>query len=162
MSGFVKISLTKGKYALVDQEDVDFISQWKWSLSGCGRYAVRGDLRGKMIYMHRALVVGEHEHVDHKNHDGLDNRRENLRGCTRSENFMNRQIYTFSKYSRFKGVTLHTDGRKNPWTAKIKKDKRTRNLGSFDNEIDAARAYNVAALNLFGEFAYLNEIEAQA
>jgi hypothetical protein len=89
--------------------------------------------------------------VDHKNHDTLDNRRCNLRICTRSQNQANALK---RPNSRFKG--LKRAGKK--WKAEIQCDKRTYSLGTFDNEIQAALAYNKKAMELFGEFACLNKV----
>ena len=103
-----QIPLTQGKFALVDDEDYDFLMQWKWSVSG--KYAGRGVWFGhkfkpksKMILMHWE-ILGRKDgcHIDHKNHNTLDNRRSNLRHCTISQNQQNRTKSYGS--NRYKGV----------------------------------------------------------
>jgi len=93
--------------------------------------------------------------VDHINHNTLDNRRFNLRICTKGQNNMNRKPY-IGKSSQYKGVIWAKHIKK--WTSKIEKDTIVHHLGTFDREEDAARAYNKKAKELFKEFAYLNEI----
>src|SRR3990167_2096609 len=87
-----KIKLSQNKYALVDDSDFEFLNQWKWSLSS-GGYAERQELKslgGEKIRMHR-LIIGakEGQQADHKNMNRIDNRRGNLRICTKSQNMMN-------------------------------------------------------------------------
>src|SRR5678815_2653841 len=94
--------------------------------------------------------------VDHKNGNGLDNRRENLRVCTQAENLANMRKHR--GVSRYKGVTWDSSRRR--WLAQIKNHGPNVNLGRYDSEVDAAHAYNEAALRLKGEYALLNEIEA--
>jgi len=91
--------------------------------------------------------------VDHIDRDGLNNRKSNLRLCTNAENIRNagKRGKGFSKY---KGVSRHTRGKK--WTAVIQLNKKTYFLGYFENEIDAARAYDKKAKELHGQFACLN------
>jgi hypothetical protein len=113
--------------------------------------------------MHRQLLglTDPSEQVDHRNHDGLDNRRENLRPCTNQQNQHN-QRKRAGCTSRYKGV--HWDFRNGSWRAAIKAEGRTIHLGRFQDEDDAARAYDDAARRLFGEFALTNsdmEIEAR-
>ena len=88
------ILLTQGKCAIVDNQDFNFINRWKWYFSG--RYAVRGvwiDKKVKIVRMHRVLLnIPSNKECDHINGDKLDNRRSNLRVCTRSDNGKNRLI----------------------------------------------------------------------
>ncbi len=93
--------------------------------------------------------------VDHVNHKTLDNQRENLRVCTQSQNNANQRKTRGA--SRFKGVAWHK--RTGKWHARIGKNGRRHHLGCFNNEALAAQAYNAAALEHFGEFALLNEVE---
>lgn len=146
-----KISLSQGKVAIVDDEDFEFLSQWKWHVVG-GGYAARSVRHaGKrfLIYMHRALL--EADEVDHINRNKLDNRRANLRACDRSGNMLNRE--KFSGSSRFKGV--HFDQTKQLWRASF----RGVSLGRFKHEEVAAIAYNVAAAAAVGKYALLNQVE---
>lgn len=148
-----EIKLTQGKVALVDCEDFDWLNQWKWHAHKTPKtfYACRTDWSvKKMIRMH-ALICGDG--ADHKNLNGLDNRRSNLRKATRSQQGGNRPANKNNK-SGFKGVSWSKRG--NRWYAYITKDRRVRFLGAFHSKIDAARAYDDAAKEAFGEFAFLN------
>lgn len=154
-----KIKLTQGKYALVDNEDYEFLSKYKWCFSPSGTgYAERRDkksLTGKIIRMHRFILDAPKDKiVDHKNMNGLDNRRNNLRLCTKSENMRNRNKTRINK-SGFKGVYLDFNGQ---WKAQIKIKGKNVSLGRFDKKVDAAKAYNDKALIEFGEFANLNKL----
>jgi len=152
-----EIQLTRKKVALVDNHDFHSINKYMWSLSGCRRYAVRDDENGRRIYMHREIMktpVGVD--VDHIDGDGLNNRRKNMRNCTRSQNHMNRKAYTFKKHSRFKGVTLDKSAKKKRWMARIKKDRKNIHIGRFLTEIEASKAYDKKAIELFGKFARIN------
>ena len=96
--------------------------------------------------------------VDHINHNGLDNRRCNLRVCTRQQNQMNKRAMKGS--SKFKGVFWHSHAKK--WGACITLQGRNKYIGVFISEIDAARAYDRYAAEHFGEFAYLNFPQLQS
>ena len=153
------IPLTQGKYALVDTEDYEGLNKWKWyALKGVSTwYAVRnipiGDKQGS-LRMHR-LILGTRKGMDtdHENHNGLDNRKYNIRICSRSENQQNRRPAS-GNASRFKGVARNGTG----WQAYIKKDQKKMHLGTYRSEIDAAKVYNDKAEELFGKFASLNDI----
>lgn len=154
------IPLTKGQFAIVDDEDYDWLMQWKWHYST--GYAMRKqsgprDAPHPTILMHRAILAPPHGmFIDHINMNGLDNRRCNLRICTASQNNYNRIPYrTKTATSQYKGVRFHR--LRNKWHAFIvlHKGKQT-HLGYFTSEIDAAKAYDVAARAHFGEFARLN------
>jgi hypothetical protein len=157
------IPLTQGKVALVDDEDYEMLSQWKWFAWESPKshsiwYAHTSCLlNGKrtVFSMHR-LLMGHplRLHVDHKNRDGLDNRRCNLRLATASQNIANSPSRRGS--SLFKGVYWTQDRKR--WTAHIKKDRQTYFLAHCRKEEDAAIYYNVAAQLFFGEFAYLNHV----
>lgn len=159
-----EIILTQGKIAIVDDEDYAFINQWKWYCSTSG-YAVRhqyvGTVNGKQkniaILMHRLInKTPKGMDTDHIDHDRLNNRKSNLRSATVAQNQMNVKLVRGN--SKFKGVTFHK--RDHYWQASINiKGKRTY-LGSFKSELDAAKAYNIKALELHGEFAFLNEVAA--
>lgn len=164
-----KILLTQGQFAIVDDEDFVRVKGFRWyadcKKNGIKRNWYAGHLfwnskckkKEGEVSLHRFILrakVGER--VDHVNHNGLDNRKCNLRICTHSENMRNRVIGK-NNTSGFKGVCL--DKRNGRWYAQIKVDKRLFFLGSFVDKTDAARAYNEAAKKYHGEFAYLNKID---
>jgi hypothetical protein len=157
-----QIPLTKGKFAIVDDEDFEFLSQWKWCAACGGKYAGRYEtINGKRtgILMHRVIAktpLGMD--TDHINMDKLDNRKINLRVCTRRQNLMNKKSEPNST-SKFRGVFLNK--KLNKWSAQIKVEGKRTHLGTFKNEEDAAQAYNFVAFEHFGEFARLNIVEAR-
>lgn len=157
-----ELPLTRGKVALVDDADFDWLNQWKWYASEAkpGRfYAVRFiwlKERGaaKIVSMHRELLkVGPSIKVDHKNGNGLDNQRHNIRAATDSQNSAN-QFKKSGCTSKYKGVTWDRARRK--WAVAIKQNGIKIHLGRFDDEKVAALTYDEAASKLFGEFAKLN------
>jgi len=156
------IPLTQGFVALVDEEDVYFLSQWKWHVfkEQYTNYAARGVRQGgrvKTILMHRLLLTApQGKQVDHRDHNGLNNTRANLRLCTQNENQHNRRKNSHS-LSQYKGVTWWE--RLHKWRGEIRLNGKWMYLGYFDNEEDAARAYDKAASLLFGEFARLNKVK---
>lgn len=106
--------------------------------------------------MHRLIMEAKQQQkVDHINGDGLDNRKENLRFATTSENAMNK-CSTKNKSSSYKGVSWYKRYKK--WQAQIKFKGKSIYIGIFDTEIEAAKAYDNKAKELFGEFAKLNNI----
>lgn len=108
----------------------------------------------KAIYMHLEIMsVPDGMEVDHINGNGLDNRRENLRLCTRAQNRMN-SVKRIGKSSTFNGVYWHKNCRK--WRASLKLDGKEIHIGYFNTELDAAEAYDEKAFELFGEFAKPN------
>lgn len=151
-----RIPLTQGKFAIVDDELFEWLNQWKWCAHKNRNtyYAERG---GKgHIQMHReilGLTYGDGKLSDHINHNGLDNRQSNIRICTNAENLQNQRPQK-DKTSKYKGVRWSKVAEK--WRAYIKKNKKWSCLGYFANEIDAAKAYNRKAKELFGEFACPN------
>jgi hypothetical protein len=151
----MRIILGGGPDAIVDEQDYDNLVSYQWrairGLRTC--YAVRNEGE-KLIKMHRQILsCCDGLMVDHINHNGLDNRRSNLRICTASQNQQNRQPSNYGK-SRYKGVCWHSGKKK--WRAAIVLDGRSIHIGYYDYEIDAAVAYDDAAIELFGEFACLN------
>jgi len=149
------IPLTQGKFAIVDPADFDELSQYKWTAAKSPNtfYAVRS-AQGRQIRMHRLITdAPKGLVVDHRNHNGLDNRKENLRLCTRSENARNQRPQT-GRSSKYKGVCWHKNQKK--WLARVYSKGVTYHLGSFNSEIAAAKAYDKKAKELFGEFAHLN------
>lgn len=156
------VTLTRDKFAIVDDEDYFWIRQYKWQFGG-GGYPMRGVNLGNRnfitVYMHRLILRAQPgECVDHKNGDTLDNRRCNLRIATRTQNVWNRgKMKTKNSSplaSKFIGVAL--DKSRNRWKARIQTNGKLLNLGSFETEEEAARAYDYKALELRGEFARLN------
>ena len=157
-----QISLGHGKIALIDDCDSPRVSGRTWTYSQ--GYAVSFDGHDhnsrKRILMHRLIVdAPAGRQVDHKNRDvpdyGLDNRRSNLRVCTWSQNQANRGL-SKSNRSGFRGVSFHK--REGKWRAEICVNGVRHSLGVFDSAIEAAKAWNTAAIKHFGEFAYLNPI----
>lgn len=154
-SVFMKvIILTKGYCTKVDESDFEDLSRGKWrvSVSGDRRYAT-GVIDGKKVLLHRYLlsVTDRWTDVDHKDGDTLNNQRENLRLATRSQNNANSKIPK-TNTSGYKGVSFCNE--RKLWHASIK----SKSLGRFDSPEEAARHYNLAAKNLWGEFARLNNV----
>lgn len=156
----IEIALTKGFVAVVDDEDADSLSGWKWSArtSRWGPYAVRAeteDGKNRYIYMHRVIVGAiSGQVVDHINRNTLDNRKENLRICTTTQNAQNAKSHSDS-VSPYKGVSPNSKKGK-PWVSQICiRGKQTR-LGVFNTQEEAARAYDAVAVAEFGEFARPN------
>lgn len=148
-----EIQLTQGKVALVDDEDYEYLMQWRWHLTA-GAYAARDIENKKVIYMHRFLMNAQKgQEIDHINQNKLDNRKSNLRACTRAENMRNTKKRS-QNTSGYKGVTWH-DLRKK-WAARLKYNYQDIHIGLYNTPIEAARAYDAKAKELFGEFASLN------
>jgi len=143
MQKFKKIRLSQGKWALVDVENFEWLSQWKWYLSTQG-YAVRNDYRGgthKSIKMHvEILGLNPGKEVDHINGKKTDNRKNNLRHCSRSENQLNRPRNK-NNCTGYKGVKAHWTGAKFTYQARIILDRKYIHLGTFKTKIAAHRAY---------------------
>ncbi len=156
---YCKIPLTQGKFAKVDPDDYLWLSQFRWhcKTNPNATYAVRTIThagKSKRIFMHR-LIMNTPAHLvcDHVNHDGLDNRKANIRNCTIRQNNANSRSAKNAS-SRYKGVSWNKTRKK--FAAYIKKDGKQLNLGLFNSEIEAAHAYDAAAHKLHGEFAALN------
>jgi hypothetical protein len=157
--GLVQIPLTKGKFATIDAEDyVRVVSCGKWYYSR-GYAITRQRVDGKQVtvFLHRFIMNAQKgEILDHKDGDGLNNTRQNLRFCTHDENMRNRKL-SKSNTTGFKGVVFNGSS----FIAQMRHNKETIYLGSYGSPIDAAKAYNKAALERQGEFAKLNQIPAQ-
>ncbi len=160
---FRKIPLTHGKFAIVDEIDYDELNQFKWCAVKYGRtfYARRcgrvKNTNGKQFStkMHRQIMkLPPDLCVDHINHNGLDNRRANLRAASQAQNNVNRRKQTGTYSSKYKGVIFSKRDRK--WQAYIMQKGKHYFLGSFEDEEAAARAYDQKAKELFGQYACLN------
>jgi len=144
------IKLTRGKYAKVDDEDFEYLNQWKWCL-GQIKYASRRD-KNKTIAMHRFIMnPSENLQIDHIDRNTLNNQKHNLRLCTHTENQRNcgKQENNTSGY---KGVSKH--GKK--YAAQIEINKKHIHLGYWNTAEEAARAYDKASKKLHGKFANTN------
>ncbi len=150
----IEVPLTQGKVALVDEQD-SWVLRFKWQYDR--GYAVRTEGRAptKKYYMHREILPGVGQ-VDHANGNKTDNRRANLRSASRTENGRNRPR-TQANSSGFKGVHFHRQSGK--WRARIVVDKKPVSLGLHATPEAASAAYESAALQLFGEFAWNGEKE---
>lgn len=149
-----KILLKGERFALVDNEDFERLNQFNWSYFNTG-YVARC-VKGKPSYIHREIMNPLKGFVvDHINRNKLDNRKENLRICTRKQNSQNSKLLFTTNKTGFRGVVLHKSGK---WRARISVDNKTKNIGYFKNKIDAAKAYNNAAKMYHGKFASLNPV----
>ncbi len=167
-SSYRKIRLTQGKWALVDAVDYERLAAFKWyayrNPKGLSWYASRnGRANGKRcrVLMHREVLRAEPGSLwDHRNRNGLDNRRRNLRPCTRRDNARNRERLRITKTSRYRGVCWYAPTK--TWKVQIQGAAGKVHLGYHRNEVAAARAYDAAAVEHFGEFAILNFRQAVA
>ena len=165
------IKLTRGYEAEIDIEDIEKVEKFKWRVNICRgkKYAVRerkkeerveGIKLGTTISLHR-FILGIHllggfaVIGDHKDGDGLNCHRWNLRACSTEENGRNRRICNRDKSSRYKGV-YKMKNRPGYWQAYIKPGKKKKHLGTLDSELDAAKLYDVYAVKYFGVYANLN------
>lgn len=154
------IQVTGNFTTLVDDQDYEFLSQYRWCFTKTPRshtvYARRFISKGVYALMHRDILgVGKGEYVDHIDGNGLNNQRSNLRLCNQSANGGNSQKHRISS-SRYKGVSYNA--RRKKWYAYICPNRTYVHLGVFMEEREAALAYNRAAVEYFGEFARLNEV----
>lgn len=158
-----EIQLTKGKIAIVDDEDYEWLNEWKWFYDSYG-YARRGQYNKKTkniksIRMHRTIIdAKDGELVDHINRDRLDNRKSNLRICDWSLNSRNRKI-SKNNTSGYRGVYFDDSSRViKKWKVIIRLNNKRIYIGRFKTKTEAAKAYNDAAVKYFGEVDVLNKI----
>ncbi len=156
-----KIALSQGKFAMVDDEDYEWLNQWKWCAIKDGRsfYAMRKELPSKKsVRLHRFILGVDNKliFVDHEDGNGLNNQRSNLRKCTRQQNACNRKP-SLNHSSQYLGVCW--DNKRNLWLSQIKSFRKSIYLGHFAIEMDAASAYNEAAKKYHGSFARVNIIK---
>lgn len=155
-----EISLNNGMVALVDDEDYEEIARHKWGYFQAGAtigYAVRSGYKVGQILMHRQIMNAPEESdyvVIHRNHNGLDNQRKNLRFGTRREAAVNRPVVNKNKTSQYRGVGFNKAS--NKWTAKIRHHGAVATLGYFKTEEEAARVYDKFARLYYGDLAPLN------
>jgi|SRR6478736_1317017 len=154
-----EIQLTRNQVAIVDDDIFEYLNQWKWRAMPARKqhYAARVIYPSKQnLLMHRFImdVIDKPDiFVDHRDRNPLNNQKSNLRLCNRKQNTYN-QAPKPGCTSKYKGVCLY----KGKWRSSMKHDGITINIGDFESEIDAALAYNAKALELQGEFAYLNQV----
>ena len=166
-SSYTKIELTQNKFCIVDLIDSDLVNV-KWCAIKQGKNIIRYravrkgvvDAVYKTIIMHRVIMertmgrkLEHHEHIDHINHDTLDNRRSNLRLVTNAQNQMNRRKGPNCS-SPYKGVSW--DYSRGMWTSQITFNQQHFALGRYATEEEAAQVYDNKAKEFFGEFAHLN------
>ncbi len=162
------IPLTQGQFAIVDENKYEELIKYKWyAIKGKNTYYAMRRIR--LNHPTETIYISMHTQIlgyptgceiDHKNHNGIDNRIRNLRTCTRSQNQGNRRnLKRANTTSIFKGVHVpvyyqkHT---KKKWASMITFEYNRIFIGLFNSEIEAAKAYDTKALELFGEFAYVN------
>ena len=147
--------------AIVDDDLYDYLNQWKWHCTSQGS-AMRSEMRNGIqhgILMHRVIMNAEEgEEVDHINHNTLDNRRENLRICSKQENKQNRRKLNEKQASSiFKGVSINPQNYY--YEVSISVNGKKKFIGYFISEIAAANAYNFYAKKYYKDFACLNDVK---
>jgi hypothetical protein len=159
-----EIQLSRGQVAMVDDADFELLNKWKWhakkfsnSFYAARTMGVNEDVNRGTMLMHRQILgcLDKSIDVDHKDRNGLNNTRANLRLCSDSQNMKNRGAWGISKYL---GVSHHKSRGKVKWRATICVDKKCIHIGLFETEEAAAKAYNAKAQELHKEFANLNTV----
>jgi hypothetical protein len=151
----IEYQLTRGKIALIDDDDLPLVEGKRWwpCQTKTSIYAITRLGNGVVLGMHRLILNAPcGVWVDHRDGDGLNNQRSNIRLATPSQNACNQRA--IQGVSRYRGVSWNKAARK--WHAQIKAEGRRLHLGLFDEERAAAVAYDQAAIRHFGEFATLN------
>lgn len=165
-----EISLLRGEITIVDPDDYELLSSYRWVLhrrpDGYVR-VIRHEYgrTGQTIYMAREIMqhhlgrpLGKGEFVDHINGDTLDNRKANLRLATRQQNAFNVRANRSNNSSGYKGVTYFKS--RNKWVAQITHNYKHITIGYYDTPEQARDAYNEKAVALFGEFARKNTVDS--
>ena len=158
------IPLTRGYFATVDDEDYESMMQWKWHAvvshykQKIKVYAARNPGRGgksRYFLMHRVLTnAGKGVKVDHRDGNGLNNSRDNLRLCSHQQNLQNTGL-SINNLSGVKGVSWSRACKK--WRARFVTNRKETHLGVFDTKEEAVRAYDLEILLARGQFAVTNE-----
>lgn len=147
------LPMNNGQSVVIDADDLALVSGYKWRVYEFGRglWYAQSYRSGKTLYMHRMLMAAEPgQKVDHRDGDGLNNRRANLRIASHGQNMANTRLIRSNNKTGFKGITYRAEtGR---WIGQIAGTY----LGTFGSAEDAARAYDAAAIEMFGEFAQIN------
>jgi len=159
---FRLIRMAQPKYAKVDPADYKRLRKYQWFASAkagncfyARKHTTNGKTNQKLLYLHQEIIEVPYGMVtDHINHDSMDNRKANLRPATHSQNTCHRRKPSHAKTSKYKGVSWKKSKRK--WQAQIGFQKKDIYLGYFENEIDAAKAYDRAARRYHKDFACLN------
>ena len=153
-----RISLTGGKYAIVDDDDYPYLSRFKWSIHTAknGEYVARKLNRDSILYMSSLIIgCGRTKTIVYKNKDTLDLRKNNLYLADASVKSQGGRKFK-NKSSQYKGVSW--EKRHGMWKVEISKNRKSYYLGEYKDEKKAAQAYNVKALELYGDIAYQNLI----
>lgn len=145
-------------YTLVDDDDYPIVSKYRWSLNSLGYVQTR--IKKKHVKLHRFIAEihhwnAEENEIDHINRDKKDNRKSNLRVCTHQQNLFNRIQHYNDATSRYRGVSKKWNGH---WRMRVFIDGKTYCDETYKTEIEAAVAYNKAAIKAHGEYALLNDI----
>lgn len=151
---------------LVDDEDFPLLNRFVWTKTKGSREAktfyARTSIRSKKLLAHH-LVFGRMNPtlmIDHRNHNGLDNQKDNLRTATKQQNAWNTEKMKTKHQSKYKGVHFRRNkqGEKR-WFVVLRKNYKTFSFGTQDSELEAVRVYNKEAMRMFGEYACLNKID---
>ena len=162
----IKLSGDNNLFTIVDEDDYRTLRLWdyKWfRIIGRTTTYVASKKNGKTIYLHR-LIMGLQNapgsvYVDHIDHNGLNNYKTNLRATDNTGNQRNaHKRISARNSSTYKGITRHPDNKMNPWMARIYLSGKRKYLGCYKTEEEAALSYNKAAIEYFGDMAYLNII----
>jgi hypothetical protein len=157
--GYMVGVIASGKEFYFDKTDIEFVTSHNWNEDSKGYISTTiGELKNKKVQrLHRLLIV-EHDYLDHVNMNKKDNRRSNLRGCSKQQNSFNRP--SVKGTSKYKGVSYSKKLSK--WAAQIMYDGKQYHLGYSDNEEECAVMYDNKAKELFGMFARLNIVKEGA